>query len=538
MTTMHEFVENQPSLPLASLEPTPGELDLELITEMRDTLRKDNTKFGELRDYLKGDHLLPYAPRNRSEQIRDLQERSITNLMPLLVNLPSQVLFVDGYRRGGSFGTTNEPDGSSKPAGQVAEDEANYPAEYRCWQKNGMDARQAIIYRAALTYGHSFVHVNNLDEDDIRIEVLPTRHTIAFYEDPVNDRRPAVVLWMKTKARSEDKPGLAIAWDAVNRYELLVKYDGTFAQKGEPIPHGLTGCPVIRYHCYMDDEGETMGVIEPAIPSQNRVNQAVFSTNITSDFGAFKVRTAAGLQPNFKRDPETGEPLLDPVTQQPIPEPIEVSQAKILVSDNPETKFGQLDETPLQGYLLAEEQAMKNMAAMAQFPAHAMMGSTVANISAEALSALEAQWWRFVSALQHQFGESNEELYRLLSEALGEQDGATAYGGEVRWRDLSTKAFSAVLDGLGKMVQMLGVPKRGAWAMVPGVTQGDLKDWEKLHEEEQDELAFGVTSGPQAAANRQSPKPYEPPRPSFGPARENALTLPRSEAGGVSVGGK
>lgn len=540
MTTMHEFVEHQPDLPLASLEPVPGQLDLELIEEMRATLRHDNQKFGLLRDYMRGNQLAPYAPRNRSEQIMDLQERSITNLMPLLVNLPSQVLFVDGYRRGGSFGHTNEPDGSSLPAGQVADDddESTYPPEYRCWQKNGMDAKQAIIYRAALTYGHSFVHVNNLDEDDIRVEVLPTRHTIAFYEDPVNDRRPAVVLTLKTQARSEEKPGLAIVWDAEYRYELLVKYDGTFERKGDPIAHGLTGCPVIRYHCYMDDEGETMGVIEPAIPSQNRVNQAVFSTNVTSDFGAFKVRTAAGLQPNFKRDPNTGEPLLDPVTQQPIPEPIEVSQAKILVSDNPETKFGQLDETPLQGYLLAEEQAMKNMAAMAQFPAHAMMGSTVANISAEALSALEAQWWRFIAALQHQFGESNEELYRLLSEALGEEDGATAFGGEVRWRDLTTKAFSAVLDGLGKMVQMLGVPRRGAWAMVPGVTAGDLKDWERLHEEEQDDLAFGVTSGPQAAANRQVPRPYEAPRPSFGPARENALTLPRAEAGGVSVGGK
>lgn len=534
---MHEFVESQPDLPYAQPEQTPGTLDLELVKEMRQTLRKDNQRFTLFRDYLDGKQLAPYAPRDAQEQIKDMQKRSITNLMPLLVNLPSQVLFVDGYRRGqaGTFGMTVEADGSSRPAGQSDD---KYSSEYQCWQRNGMDARQAVIYRAALTYGHSFVHVNNLDPEDIRIEILPTRHTIAFYEDPVNDRRPAVVLTLKTQPKSESVPGLAVVWDATHRYELDYKLDGTFTQRGEAVAHGLSGCPVVRYHCYMDDEGNTAGVIEPAIASQDRVNQAVFSTNITSDFGAFKVRTAAGLQPGFKMDPKTGEPLLDPVTNLPIPEPIVVSQAKMLVSDNPETKFGQLDETPLAGYLLAEEQAMKNMAALSQFPAHAMMGSTVANISAEALSALEAQWWRFVEALQHQFGESTEELNRLVAEALHDEVGAHSYGGEVRWRDLTAKAFSAVMDGLGKMVQMLGVPRKGAWAMVPGVTAGDLQDWDRLREEEQEEAAFGLTSGPQAASQRQAARPYEPPTPSFGPAKQGALSLPRIEVGGVSVGGR
>lgn len=533
MTTMHEFADSQPDLPLAHPDMTPGDLDLEVVGQMRETLANDNGVFGLVRDYFRGDQVLPYAPQNATEQIKDMQRRSVTNLMPLLVNLPSQVLFVDGYRRGGTFGSTVEFDGSSKPAGQESD---KYSAEYKCWQRNGMDARQAIIYRAALQYGHSFVHVNNLDPDDVRIEILPTRHTVAFYEDPVNDRRPALVLTLKTQPRNDTTPGLAVVWDATHRYELLYELDGTFSIKGEKVAHGLKGCPVVRYHCYVDDEGNTSGVIEPAIASQDRVNQAVFSTNVTADFGAFKVRTAAGLQPGFKMD-ENGEPLLDPVTKQPIPEPIAVSQAKMLVSDNPDTKFGQLDETPLQGYLLNEEQAMKNMAAMAQFPAHAMMGSTVANISAEALSALEAQWWRFIEALRHQFGESTEELYRLMAEALGEEDGANAYGGEVRWRDLTTKAFAAVLDGLGKMVQMLDVPRKGAWAMVPGVTAGDLQDWERLHEEQQEEIAFGLTSGPQAAAARQAPRPYEPPRPSHGPATEGGLSLPKSSAGGVSVGG-
>jgi hypothetical protein len=233
---------------------------------------------------------------------------------------------------------------------------------------------------------------------------------------------------------------------------------------------------------------------------QNRVNQAAFSTNVTADFGAFKVRTAAGLQLLYKTHPETGEPILDAMGN-PIPEPIQVSQAKMLISDDPATKFGQLDETPLDGYLKNEDQATKNLAAIAQFPLHALIGN-VSNLSAEALNALEAQFMRNLKALQTSWGESHEELFRLMAEALDDAEGANAFGGEVRWRDMESKAFGATMDGLGKAADMLNVPKRGLWAMIPGVTSGDLQDLEAMHEQELTDAIFNEQT-PTAASQRE-----------------------------------
>lgn len=510
-TTMQDYALAQSAYPLVTAEAEPGTYDAELVQEMYMTLRVDRANvFDICHRYFKGDHTRPYAPREATDQIRDLQERSITNWIPLLVNLPSQVSFVDGYRRG-TFGSTKEADGSSKPAGDVA----RFSPEWECWQRNGFDARQATIYRAALTYGHAFVHVNNKDEDKkkIRLEVLSTRNTIAYFEDPINDVIPTNVLTIKSHPRSDTRPGVAVYWDEVNEYTLEYSYGQEFVLK-DTRPHGLDVCPVVRYTCYIDDEGATSGVILPIIPMQDRVNQSAFSTNITADFGAFKVRTAAGLQVNFKIDPATGEPLLDPVTGKPIPEPIAISQAKLLVSGNPDTKFGQLDETPLAGYLLAEDQATKNLAAIAQFPLHALLGN-VSNLSAEALNALEAQFMRFLQHLHTSWGDSHEQLFRLICTAMGDSAGAESYGGEVRWRDMSSKAFGAMLDGLAKGVDSLGVPQRAAWSLIPGVTSGQLADWEHLKDKEVHDQMMNGTD-PVTAAKRELQAAGKPPAPKPG----------------------
>ena len=509
MPTMDEYVEDHLRGEELQVTPTgtPGTLDLALVNLMYATLKADRANhFDQSYDYYMGDQLLPYAPQGTSEQIMDLQQRSITNWMPLLVSLPVQVSYVDGYRRG-TYGLgaqqTKGPSGKEIAAGQ---DPKRFSGEYACWQRNRMDARQATIYKAALMYGQSFAHVNNVTVNgDVKVEVLATRNTVAFFDDPINDIRPKIVLTIKSYARDENTPGLAVVWDDTHRHELSIDSDYVFHAKGEPVAHGLAGCPVVRYTCGApDDEGRSLGVInDTMVALQNRVNQASFSTNVTADFGAFKVRTAAGLQLMYRIDSATGEPLLD-AAGNPIPEPIQVSQAKMLVSDDPTTKFGQLDETPLDGYLKNEDQATKNLAAIAQFPLHALIGN-VSNLSAEALNALEAQFMRNLKSLQTSWGESHEELFRLMAEALGDGEGANAYGGEVRWRDMESKAFGATLDGLGKAADMLQVPKRGLWAMIPGMTSGDLQDLEALHEQELTDAIFNEATPAGASARERRP---------------------------------
>lgn len=504
---MDEFAKGQRDQIYANPDVKAGNFDLKLIEDMFLTLQYDRVEYDLCHDYFEGRQLLPYAPRNATAQIKDLQKRSIANWIPLLVNLPAQMSFVDDYRRR----TAGKLERKGKSGEQASAE--NTSTEWRLWQKNRMDGRQAVIYRSVLQYGHAFVAVNNLDPKNVSYDILSTRNTVAYFRDPVNDIRPSHVLTIKSYPRSEKLPGLAILWDDVFRWELTYSVDGKFTVKGRPFRHKLNKCPVIRYTCFLDDEGRTRGVVKPAIPLQDRLNQATFSTNVTADFGAFKVRWAAGLMPSFKKD-ENGDLLLDS-NDEPIPEPIEVSQASLLLSDDPATKFGQLDETDLRGYIQQEEQAARNFTTLSQFPPLASIAN-LANLSAEAWSAAEAQFIRWIDSLHISLGESHEELMRLGALAAGDAEGADSFGGEVRWRDMSTRTVAVMMDALGKASQMLDVPRKGLWPLIPGVTNGMLDDWEQLHQqqikddlEQAKELAKATAAAiPKPAEN--TPKPTSP----------------------------
>jgi hypothetical protein len=172
--------------------------------------------------------------------------------------------------------------------------------------------------------------------------------------------------------------------------------------------------------------------------------------------------------------------------------------------------------------LLAEDQATKNLAAIAQFPLHALLGN-VSNLSAEALNALEAQFMRFLQHLHTSWGDSHEQLFRLISKALNDQAGAESFGGEVRWRDMSSKAFGAMLDGLAKGVESLGIPQRAAWSLVPGITSGQLQDWEDLKDDEQNDMMLNAVD-PLAASKREA-------APSTKPVTKPAPTKPAANGG-------
>jgi hypothetical protein len=489
-----------------------GSYDELLVQQMYRILMVDRTTFEEADDYVHGRQRLPWAPTHQaSGELAHLQRVSIANIMQLIVELPTEVSYVDDYRRGG------EPNVDSNGMPKTL-------PEWEVWQRNRMDARQGVLYTAAATYGQSFLLVNNLDDfgnpredGNIRLEILPTRNTVAFFYDPVNDIRPAYVLTIKTSPAQQaavlgnpatGTPGLAVLWDSVNRYELDYTVEGTFSLRSAPIPHNLGAdgyAPVVRYTCKIDDEGRTEGLVIPNVAHQDRINQATFNTNVTANYGSFKVRWASGLQVQFQADPnDPTQPYLDPVTKRPVPLPVEVSQARMLMSPDPNVKFGQLDETPLDGYLKLEERAFENFTTLAQFPPLAQI-TTISNISAEALDALETSFMRFVLKLQTSWGESTEEVMRLVCQASGDTAGATAWGGEVRWRDMRSKSLGIIADSFGKLAAQVGVPYKALWSRVPGVTRGDLREWSQLAEHQrQDELALASKVSTLGAAGQEA----------------------------------
>ncbi|MGK5728173.1 phage portal protein [Streptomyces sp. URMC 124] len=428
-----------------------------------DRLRGDRERLDRIDRYFRGDHDGPYVPKSATDEYKLLAKRAITNWLPLLVKAPSQAMAVDGFRR------------STDPAGEGTDD---VPAEWRAWQDQRMDSRQTPIHRAALTYGQSFATVLKDPADPSRpvIRGVSPRLIHASYDDPAADALPLWALQVEGLPEKEGAEVRAWLYDATNVHELLVGGKDGPRLIGTT-PHGQGVCPVVRFAPDIDLEGRVTGVVEPMLPIQDRVNQTVFDLLISQTFGSFKVRTISGLAPEFRRDPETGEILLDS-NGRPVPIPIQADASRFLVAPDPDTKFNQLDETPLGGFLEAIELATKHLAALSQTPPHYLLGSMI-NLSAEALAAAESALSRAVDEYKHSMGESWELVLSLCAQIMGVEPDPRA---EVLWKDAESRSLSQTVDALGKAVQMLQVPARAMWPRIPGVTARDVEEWTQMQE--------------------------------------------------------
>lgn len=457
---------------------------LVMARQLLTILFNDRPRLLWIDNYIHGFHADPYVPDTATNEYKILVSRAVTNWMPLIVGTPAQALYVDNVRPG------RDLDPYSK----------DLLPEWEHWQLSRLDSRQSAIYRAALGYGHSFT-LTELRGGKIQTKGLSPLNTSAVFADPANDETPRAAFTITDwPSENNDSWGTASMWDDLYEYEVRFRSlgDTESVRVSRVATHKATSCPVTRFAAHVDLDGRTLGVVEPLITLQDRINQTVFDMLIIQTGGAFKVRTAAGMAPPYKTryvENESGVMELQPVTDangQPVMQDIQINAMKLLWAEDPTTKFGTLDETPLDGYLKAIEDAIRQLSAISQTPPHYLLGQ-IANLSAEALQAAETTLERKVAEFRQVFGESWERVFRLAAELNGIEGAIDDYKIEVGWRDMEARAMAKTADGLLKLRQ-LGAPLKGLLELVPGMTKTMLDDWAEYIEAEDSaaQLAAGL----------------------------------------------
>ncbi|MFC4334078.1 phage portal protein [Salininema proteolyticum] len=428
-----------------------------------EVLHKDIDVLDHIDSYLHGDHADPYMPANADDEYRLLAKRAVSNWCPLLVSTPAQAMFVDSVRRGDSN----------------AEFEQDL---WTHWQASRLDARQLAVHRSALAYGHSFTVTEKRRGRWITRGLSPLT-TTAIFDDPAADDEPAAALHVITWPSEGTKPsrGTAVMWDRRHRYDIT--FNSLSDPKSATITgkrsHGLPECPVTRFASTVDLDGRTTGVLAPVIPLQDRINQTIFDLLVAQTYSSTQVRFATGMAPPIKRDPETGKPILDQSGNE-IPLPINHNARRFLFAPDPDSKFGSLPPSPLDGLINAVELGVRHLSAVAQTPPHYLLGQLV-NLSGEALMAAETSLLRKVTEFQNAFGESWERAFRLAAIGMGLEGADDAdFSLEVLWRDMEMRSLAQSADGLGKLAESLEIPRRGLWTRVPGVTDQEIQYWESL----------------------------------------------------------
>jgi len=383
----------------------------------------------------------PTIPKATTKEYRELRDRSLTPWLRYVVRSLAQGLYVEGYRR------------SDQPENAGA---------WTVWQRNGMDARQIPIHRGAMAHGVSYVTVSPGDPLPV-LRGVSARKMMAFYQDPAEDEWPMYALRGEPITGSDGK-----------RYWRFRLYDDQAIytldandENGDGLRfidhklHNAGECPVVRFANEIDLDGRTDGEVEPNIELAGRIDQDTFDRLVVQRFGAWLVRYIAGLA-----KPETDE--------ERRAQKIRLSVEDILIAEDPDTKFGTLPATPLDGYIKARDSDIRDLAVVTQTPPQDLLGQMI-NLSAEALAAAEAGRTRKWQERKHTFGESHEQVMRFSAHLMGDSEGAADFSAQVAWRDMESRSLAQAADALGKLASMLNVPAEILWEKIPGFTQQDVE---------------------------------------------------------------
>lgn len=390
-------------------------------------------------------------PRRASAEHRWLADLARTPWLGLVVTTVAQALYVDGYR---------------------SPEERDNATAWQIWEANDFDWRQIAIHRAALAYGSSYVTVLPGTDANGRRSLLrgvSPRRMVAVYGEPAEDEWPIYALGA-TKQNSRWLLRL-IDEDAV--HYLDIGAGGDDPQYIEYREHGAGVCPVVRYTNNLDLDGRADGEVEPFIPLAQRINKTTYDRLLTQHFNSWKIRTIAGI------DVESSAGVAEPTQADIDAAKLKLRQEDILTAQDADTKFGTLDETPLDGFVRAHESDVETLAAVAQVPTTSLTGK-VANLSAEAIAELRAGLTQKCTERQRSFGAAHAQALRLGAHLEGDEIAAGDFRSRVTWQDMQVRSLSQAADALGKVAQMLGVPPRALWSRIPGVEKADVDEWEAL----------------------------------------------------------
>lgn len=421
-----------------------------IIDQLAPAFLAERQRLDRIDRWYRWDHDKPHSPRHSTREYQDLATRAQTPLLGLVVTTVAQNLYVEGYR------SAESPEDSTS---------------WKSWQANGMDSRQIALHRAALAYGESNVTVLP-GKDPLTGEAMAVirgvspRNMSTYWLDVVNDDYPVYAL-QGDDAKVDGVPGWSLRiLDDGRIWKFLADREMQKLTYIEFDEHDVGVTPVVRYCNSLDLEGRVDGEVDPFIPVAARVDQTTFDRLVVQRFASWKVRTIAGMTAPETLEGETTEEYLARTK-------LRLMMEDILVSDDVDTKFGTLDETPLDGFIKAAEFDIRTLAAVSQTPAHEMLGGMI-NLSAEALAAARASLSAKVDERRHMFGESHEKTMRLAAAVNGDEAGARDTSSQVRWKDTEIRSLAQASDALGKLAQMLGVPVQMLWEKIPGFTQQDV----------------------------------------------------------------
>ena len=401
--------------------------------------------------YYEGDHPLPFVPREHRHAFRHLLKQCRSNWCELIVDAVAERMTVVGFRFG---------------------DEAADHTAWTLWQANDLDADAELAITDALSDGLSYMLVQPDESSPVGVTITGEHASecVVLYRPGRRRERMAGYKRFYDVGTSSGTAVLQLP-DVIATWDLVAGGTNWGRPDIATNPLGEVSMVAIRPQprTVGPPRSELMGT--GVISIQDRINTTIYNRLVATDFAAFRQIWATGLPlrkaPDGKAD-----------TQKP---PFDVGADRLLVSEDPNTKFGVIDESTLSGYIRAVEEDVQHLAAITRTPPHYLLGRMV-NVSGDALKAAETGLVAKVKRRAGHVGEDLEEVMRLALSVVGTPESVNVISAETVWADFESRSEGQTVDALVKM-RTLGVPLEVLWQRW-GASPQQVTEWKAMAQEE------------------------------------------------------
>lgn len=301
------------------------------------------------------------------------------------------------------------------------------------WLANDLDTLQSVVHREALMLGDAYVLVwaDSFGRPQVSVE---SATQVAVTRDPATRQITSAV------KRWEDEAGTNAVWygpDEIVKYRARsIGATTTGFEPVESIPNPMGMVPVVGFR--NGDRLLTQGVSEivDVLPLTDALIKLTTDLLTASEYAARPRRWASGIELEEDEDGNAVSPFDE--------------NDKMLVSEAPEAKFGQLAAADLMGYDNAISVIMRQISAVSGLPDH-MLGLSGSNpTSADSIRASEATLTAKAEARQGTFGRAWRQVAQLITAV---QTGADPAGVDVsvKWADPSTRSTAQEADAVVKL---------------------------------------------------------------------------------------
>lgn len=411
-------------------------------------LRAERPEIDKFNHWFDDEQPKPEVKKECNEAYQRLLDMASENWAGMIVTAPAERLRINGMRFDGD---------SEGPAWDI-------------WQANGMDSDSDQVHLDALISGRAPVMVVADDASPVGVSITPEdpRETIVLYAPGGRRVRVAALkTWVDLDNRSH-----AAVWTAGQFLQGVSKHasmhstpylDDVSNWDWAEVETGPAEVPVIELHANARTGRPGRSEMAPHLRALRSINLLGFDLLLAAEFAAYRQRWVTGLELD---EDEAGNPK----------QPFRSGVDQLFVGEDADIKFGEFGESNLTNYIKAIEYRVGALAARSKTPAH-YVATSISNVSADTIRALESGLVAKCERHQRAFGEAWESVMRLALSLTGYSGGGDA-SAEILWADPRTHTDGQLADALTKKMA-IGIPQEALWEM-DGASPQTIAQWRSM----------------------------------------------------------